>query len=56
MGPCLSSKSHAYSGPRFDEIPTDAQDMEASQFPLLSFNTLLTKIKLKRCAGYVVQL
>jgi hypothetical protein len=37
-------------------VPTDSGGLEASQYPMLGFHTLLTKIKLKRCGGYVVQI
>lgn len=55
MGSCISSTNARQHdpGPRFDEVPSDPSGLEGNQYPLLSFKTLLTKIKLKRCASYV---
>lgn len=44
----------ATKGPRFDEVPTDTTGLDSNQYPMLSFHTLLTKIKLKRCSSYVL--
>jgi hypothetical protein len=38
----------------FDIEPSDTLTLDPSSFPTLSFKALLTKLKLKWCARYVI--
>jgi len=58
MGQCISNQNSTRRGgehvERYNAEPNDTATLSPNDFPKLEFNTLLTKLKLKRCNFYVI--
>lgn len=52
MGGCIGA-SNPKQRDKFDEEPADTSKLSISDYPVLTFKALLTKMRLKRCGFYV---